>query len=134
MSTEGMPSPDDEGDVNDPTSIAYANQQDLNRINQAAETARKEAQRIDAENEQRAKDFAAQFGVLMDQNASDHRAVVEESNQTAKEAIQALHAGEPLQGGELPEAPELPEDPSLPKPTPYVMPEVQQHSPEPESE
>jgi|SoimicMinimDraft_3_1059731.scaffolds.fasta_scaffold94499_2 hypothetical protein len=135
MSPEEKPDPNDPGDINDPTSIAYANQAELNRVTQMAEEARKEGERIDAENEKRARDFAAQFGVVMDQYASDHRTVVEENNQAAHEAIQALRAGEPLQDGELPEAPELPEDPDFPKPTPLVTAEtLRMHSPDPDSE
>lgn len=105
-------------DPDDPTSGDYANQQELNRIEEITRKAQAEAERIDAENRKRAKDVAAQFGVVMDQYSSDHRAVVEESNQSAHEAIQALHEGEPLQDAPLPEPPVPPDDPEFGIPHP----------------
>jgi len=106
----------EEKSSDDPKSAEYANQREIDRLNKLAAEATAEANRLEAEKKAGARDFALQFGVAMDQYASDHYAVVEESNKTAKEAIAALRDGEPLQDGELPDQPELPVSPTDPRP------------------
>ena len=107
--------------ADDPTSAEYANQQALNRLNKIAEESQKAAEAHIAE--ARAQSEAATEAVQQQQQAaiSEGFATMKEDNALAREALSALHAGEPIQDGELPPPEDfVPPEPAEAPPPPAI--------------
>lgn len=101
--------------ADDPTSAEYANQQELNRLNKIVEESQAAAE---AEIAQAKADSEAAAAAINEEQqaaiAGTFSAHVE-ANAPAKEALQALQAGEPIQDGELPPPPEVVATPPRPE-------------------
>lgn len=107
--------------ADDPTSAAYANEQEMNRLNKIAEESQKAAEAHIAEAQ--AQSEAATEAVRQQQQAAiaGGFATMKEDNAPAKEALLALHAGEPIQDGELPPPEDfVPPEPAESPPPPAI--------------
>ena len=105
----------------DPTSAEYANEQEINRLNNIAAESKAAAEAHIAE--ARAQSEAATAAIQQQQQAaiSEAAVTVQENNVLAREALAALHAGEPIQDGELPPPEDfVPPEPAESPPPPAI--------------
>lgn len=105
----------------DPSSAEYANEQELNRIAKVTEESQAAAEAHIAEAKAQADAAAAAVQQQQEAAISESFATMKENNAPAREALAALHAGEPIQDGELPPPEDfVPPEPAESPPPPAI--------------
>lgn len=108
--------------ADDPTSAAYANEQEINRLNKIAEDNRKLAEAEVAEAKAASDAMVSEAETQSQEHAAIAYTAITEGNTAAQEALAALGQGEPLQDAALPDPIELPPEVLPDPPHPEQLP------------